>query len=100
MPKTSTGPAILNIFAPIPNICPSDLNSMAGETIAFEKPVMGTSVPAPANLAIFAKSPRAVSSAARAISDMDADVFDDGGGLDPARIGAAAQGQRQRAEQR
>ena len=40
------------------------LNSSAGETIAFAKPVMGTSVPAPARLATLSNSPRPVSSAA------------------------------------
>ena len=48
MPKTSTGPETTNIFAPRPVTKPSLLNSSAGETIEFAKPVIGTSVPAPA----------------------------------------------------
>ena len=42
-----TGPATVNIFAAIPVTNPSDLKSSAGEVTALEKPVMGTSVPAP-----------------------------------------------------
>ena len=41
IPKTSTGPATVNIFPPTPIIYPSDLYSMAGETIEFAKPVIG-----------------------------------------------------------
>ncbi len=52
IPKTNTGPAIVNIFAAMPRTYPSLLNSIAGETIAFAKPVIGTIVPAPANFAI------------------------------------------------
>ena len=52
MPYTSTGPAIMNILAPKPVTRPSLLNSMAGEATALAKPVMGTSVPAPACLAM------------------------------------------------
>ena len=48
-----TGPAIVNILAAMPVTKPSALNSMAGETTAFAKPVIGTIVPAPA---IFAMS--------------------------------------------
>ena len=40
---------------------------MAGETTEFAKPVTGTSVPAPATLAIESKTPSPVSSAARKI---------------------------------
>ena len=53
VPYSITGPEIMNIFAPSPVIKPSDLNSSAGETTAFAKPVIGTSVPAPPCLAIF-----------------------------------------------
>ena len=49
MPKTRTGPATVNIFAPTPITQPSDLYSIAGETIEFAKPVIGTREPAPAN---------------------------------------------------
>ena len=41
IPYTRTGPATLNMFAPIPKTNPSGLNSMAGETIEFENPVIG-----------------------------------------------------------
>ena len=64
MPNTSTGPATTNSLAAVPVMSPSLLNSSAGETIAFAKPVMGTSVPAPARLATLSNSPRPVSSAA------------------------------------
>ena len=47
VPYTITGPAIRNIFADIPKTIPSFLNSIAGETTEFAKPVMGTMVPAP-----------------------------------------------------
>lgn len=76
MPNTSTGPAILNILAPMPNTCPSALNSIAGDTIELEKPVMGTNVPAPANLAIFEKSPSDVKIAAAAINTIEAVVLE------------------------
>ena len=46
-PYTITGPATINIFAPMPVIRPSLLKSIAGEATALAKPVMGTSVPAP-----------------------------------------------------
>ena len=52
MPYTNTGPAIINIFALNPSTWPSLLNSIAGETIELENPVIGTSVPAPAIFAI------------------------------------------------
>ena len=42
-----TGPATTNIFDAMPVMKPSLLKSMAGETTAFAKPVIGTSVPAP-----------------------------------------------------
>jgi len=71
MPKTSTGPAIWNIFAPTPKTRPSLLNSIAGETMELAKPVMGTSVPAPAWRAIGANHPSEVSTAAARISTMD-----------------------------
>ena len=47
-----TGPATVNIFAPTPITYPSDLYSIAGETIEFANPVIGTSEPAPANFPI------------------------------------------------
>ena len=65
MPYTSTGPAITNSFAPRPRISPSLLNSIAGETMAFAKPVIGTIVPAPAYFASFSYKCRQVSRAPR-----------------------------------
>lgn len=50
VPKTMTGPAIMNILAAVPVMKPSLLNSRAGETTAFAKPVMGTRVPGSAEL--------------------------------------------------
>ena len=52
MPYTSTGPAMEKSLAPRPLTKPSDLNSSAGDTMELAKPVMGTSVPAPACWAI------------------------------------------------
>ena len=52
IPYTSTGPAMVNIFAATPKTNPSFLNSMAGDTTALANPVIGTTVPAPAKLAI------------------------------------------------
>ena len=46
-----TGPAIVNIFTPIPNTCPSFLYSIAGATTLFAKPVIGTKLPAPPQFA-------------------------------------------------
>ena len=51
-PTTITGPAIVNIFTHIPKIIPSFLNSTAGLVIEFEKPVIGTIEPPPANFPI------------------------------------------------
>ena len=58
--KRMTGPATENILAPTPKINPSLLLSIAALVTAFEKPVTGTKVPAPANLAILSKKPKAV----------------------------------------
>ena len=52
IPYTRTGPATVNIFAPTPIIYPSDLYSIAGDTIELANPVIGTIVPAPANFPI------------------------------------------------
>ena len=67
IPKTSTGPATVNIFPPTPIIYPSDLYSMAGETIEFAKPVLGINEPAPANFPILLKILRLVRSADKPI---------------------------------
>ena len=53
VPYTMTGPAMVNILAPVPSTRPSALNSMAALTTALAKPVMGTSDPAPAFAASF-----------------------------------------------
>ena len=55
IPYTSTGPATVNIFAPTPITYPSDLYSIAGDTMELAKPVIGTSEPAPANFPILLK---------------------------------------------
>ena len=52
MPYTRTGPATVNILAPTPITYPSDLYSIAGDTIELAKPVMGIKEPAPANFPI------------------------------------------------
>ena len=52
IPNTSTGPATVNIFPPTPIIYPSDLYSIAGDTIELAKPVIGIKEPAPANFPI------------------------------------------------
>ena len=55
IPNTSTGPATVNIFPPTPITYPSDLYSIAGETMELAKPVIGTNDPAPANFPILLK---------------------------------------------
>ena len=59
---------MMNIFAPTPETSPSLRNSMAGETTALAKPVMGTRVPAPALAASFWYQPIAVVKADRPMS--------------------------------
>ena len=59
-PYTITGPAMVNILAPTPITYPSDLYSIAGETIEFAKPVIGTKDPAPANFPILLNTLREV----------------------------------------
>ena len=51
---------MVNIFVPTPSMGPSDLASIAHELMAFEKPVIGTRVPAPACFASFSYQPRPV----------------------------------------
>ena len=58
----------------VPRTNPSVLNSSAGEAMELAKPVMGTSVPAPAKRASFSKSRRAVSSTPRRMSVQDTAV--------------------------
>ena len=57
---TITGPATVNILPPTPITYPSDLYSIAGETIEFAKPVIGIKEPAPANFPILLKQFKAV----------------------------------------
>ena len=54
-----------------PNTWPSLLNSIAGETIELENPVIGTSVPAPAIFAILSYTLNAVKIAANPIKVID-----------------------------
>lgn len=70
IPYTRTGPATLNMFAPIPKTNPSGLNSMAGETIEFENPVIGIVEPAPATFPILEYSFSTVSKAPININEM------------------------------
>ena len=63
VPNTITGPATVNILAAMPVTNPSLLKSMAGDTTALAKPVMGTSVPAPPKRASLLYRLKPVSSA-------------------------------------
>ena len=63
IPYTNTGPATVNIFAPTPITYPSDLYSIAGETIEFANPVIGIKEPAPANFPILLKIVKPVKNA-------------------------------------
>ena len=56
---------------PTPITYPSDLYSIAGETIEFANPVIGTRVPAPANLPILLKIFKEVKNALKNISDIE-----------------------------
>lgn len=71
IPKTKTGPATVNIFPPTPITYPSDLYSMAGETIEFAKPVIGINEPAPANFPILLNRLRPVKNADIPINKME-----------------------------
>ena len=64
----------MKIFAPSPRIYPSVLNSRAGAATEFAKPVMGTSVPAPACFAMRSYQPRPVRSADQNIKVIDTDI--------------------------
>ena len=70
VPNKITGPAIVKIFAPTPNIYPSVFDSKAGADTAFENPVTGTSVPAPPCFAILGYIFRPVSNAPKKIMVM------------------------------
>ena len=76
IPYTKTGPATVNIFPPTPITYPSDLYSIAGETIEFAKPVIGIKEPAPANFPILLNILRLVKNAERPIKIIDTTVFD------------------------
>ena len=64
----------MKIFAPSPRIYPSVLNSSAGAATEFAKPVMGTSVPAPACFAMRSYQPRPVRRADKNIKVIDTDI--------------------------
>ena len=64
----------MKIFAPSPRIYPSVLNSRAGAATEFAKPVMGTSVPAPACFAMRSYQPRPVRRADKNIKVIDTDI--------------------------
>lgn len=66
-PVTITGPATVNILTHKPNINPSFLYSSAGLAIEFEKPVIGTMEPAPANAPILSYTPSPVRNEAKNI---------------------------------
>ena len=76
IPNTSTGPATVNIFPPTPITYPSDLNSIAGETIELAKPVIGIKDPAPANFPILLNRFNPVKNAAIPINKMETIVPD------------------------
>ena len=71
IPYTKTGPATVNIFAPTPIMNPSDLYSIAGDTIEFAKPVIGIIVPAPAIFPILLNIFNAVRNTLKKIKDID-----------------------------
>ena len=68
MPVTITGPATENILTHMPNIQPSFLNSIAGDAIELEKPVIGTMDPAPAKAPMRSYTPKPVKNDAKKIS--------------------------------
>lgn len=74
IPNTRTGPATVNIFPPTPITYPSDLYSIAGETIEFANPVIGISEPAPANFPILLKIFKLVNNAEMPIKTIETTV--------------------------
>ena len=74
IPYTSTGPAMVNIFAATPKTNPSFLNSMAGDTTALANPVIGIIDPAPALLPIKSYTPNPVKKAPINISVIEVAV--------------------------
>ena len=66
----------MNILAPTPITYPSDLYSIAGETIELAKPVIGTNEPAPQNFPILLKIFNPVKNAAKPINIIDTIVPD------------------------
>ena len=74
VPYNITGPHIIKIFAPSPKIHPSDLNSIAGDTTEFAKPVIGTRVPAPPSFPILGYILRPFRSAEINIKATDAQI--------------------------
>ena len=75
IPNTRTGPATVNILLPTPITYPSDLYSIAGETMELAKPVIGTKEPAPANFPILLKTLIAVKKAVATIKIMETMVL-------------------------
>ena len=76
IPKTRTGPATVNIFPPTPMTYPSDLYSIAGETIELANPVIGIKDPAPANFPILLNRLSPVKKAEIPINNMETIVPD------------------------
>lgn len=70
-----TGPATVKILEPTPSINPSLFESMATLVTEFEKPVTGTRVPPPENLAILSKTPVAVRIDAIAMTERVAERY-------------------------
>ena len=56
IPNTKTGPATVNIFPPTPITYPSDLYSIAGETIELANPVIGIKEPSSSKFPNFIKN--------------------------------------------
>ena len=61
----------MNIFPPTPMTYPSDLYSIAGETIELANPVIGIKEPAPANFPILLKMFKPVRNADKPINKME-----------------------------
>ncbi len=66
----------MNIFAPTPITYPSDLYSIAGDTIEFANPVIGINEPAPANFPILLNTLSPVKNALSPIKTMEHTVPD------------------------
>ena len=71
IPNTRTGPATVNILPPTPITYPSDLYSIAGDTIELANPVIGIKEPAPANFPILLNKFKPVKKAEIPINKME-----------------------------